>query len=658
MKRSIMFLSFVVHIFFTAKAQKTGFDNYPVYKGKDLGLTWSPKQSTFKIWSPGAAAMELRLYTDAQSAHPEKTLPLKLGKNGVWAITVPGNLLGKQYTFRALHHGQWAEEVPDPYTKAVGINGKRGMVINPATTHPQGWAKDQAPVLKNPTDAILYELHVRDASIAANSGIRHKGQFLGLTEKGTVNKSGLSTGLDHLKELGITHVHLLPSFDYNSVDEAQPNKPQYNWGYDPLNYNVPEGSYATNAADGVTRIKEFKQLVHTFHQNGLGVIMDVVYNHTAQTEKSNFNQLVPGYYYRQNDKGGFADASGCGNETASDRPMMQKFILESLIYWVKEYHVDGFRFDLMGIHDIATMNLIAAELRKIKPGILLYGEGWTAGASPLPEGQRAVKANAAQLKGVAVFSDDLRDGIKGTVFDINDRGFASGKAGMEESIKFGIVAACQHPQVDYSKVNYSKKPYAAAPGNTVSYCECHDNHVLWDKLALSAKDATMEERQNMHQLALSIVLTSQGIGFLHAGTEFLRSKQEVENSYKSPDSINAIDWSLKTKHKAVFDYVKALIAMRRAHPAFRLSTAAQVARLIRFDEGLPPQLIAYTLNGAAVKDSWKKIWVAYNGSSQPQSIALPSGNWQMAVKNNTVAKGSIAADITLAAYSCTVLYQR
>jgi pullulanase len=657
MKQTIMLVSFVVQLFFTAKAQKNGYDAYPFYQGKDLGLQWSPRQSIFKVWSPSATEMELRIYADAETATPEKTLPLVQGKNGVWAISVPGNLLGKLYTFRALHQGRWADEVPDPYAKAVGTNGKRAMVVDLAKTDPQGWGSDKAPVLKNPTDAIVYELHVRDASIAANSGIRQKGLFVGLTEKGTRNAAGLATGLDHLKELGITHVHLLPSFDYNSVDESQPGKAQYNWGYDPLNYNVPEGSYATNAADGVSRIREFKQLVHTFHQNGLGVIMDVVYNHTAQTEKSNFNQLVPGYYYRQNDKGGFSDASACGNETASDRPMMQKFMLESLIYWVKEYHVDGFRFDLMGIHDIATMNLIAAELRKIKPGILLYGEGWTAGASPLPENQRAVKANAAQLNGVAVFSDDLRDGIKGSVFDINDRGFASGKPGMEESIKFGITAACQHPQVDYTKVNYSKKPYAAAPGNTISYCECHDNHVLWDKLALSAKDATVRERQNMHELALSIVLTSQGIAFLHAGTEFLRSKQNVENSYNSPDSINAIDWSLKTKNKPIFDYVRALIAMRKAHPAFRLTTAAQVAQLIRFEENLPPQMVAYTINGAAVKDSWKKIWVGFNGSNRPQSLALPSGSWQLAINDNMIAGGTVSKEITVGAYGCTVLYQ-
>jgi pullulanase len=650
-------LFFLAQFFSAAKAQQSGFDAYPVYPGNDLGLNWSPRQTTFKVWSPPAAALELRLYRNDTDTTPTMVLPLQKGRQGVWAVTVPGNLLGQRYTFRALHGNRWGLEVPDPYAKAVGINGKRGAVVDMAATNFLGRVSDKAPRLKNPTDAVLYELHVRDASIAAHSGIRQKGKFLGLTETGTRNRAGLATGLDHLKELGITHVHLLPSFDYNSVDEGQPNKAQYNWGYDPLNYNVPEGSYATDVADPTARIREFKQLVAAFHQNGLGVVMDVVYNHTALTEQSNFNQLVPGYYYRQNDKGGFSDASACGNETASERPMVRQFILQSLLYWVKEYKVDGFRIDLMGIHDIATMNLIAKALRKVKPDILLYGEGWTAGRSPLPDSLRALKANVAKLEGIAVFGDDLRDAIKGSVFDINDRGFASGKPGMEESIKFGIAGACFHPQVDYTRVNYSKKPYATAPGQTISYCECHDNHVLWDKLAASAPEATVQEREAMHRLALSLVLTSQGIAFLHAGTEFLRSKNGVENSYNAPDSINAIDWGLKTKNKPTFDYVKALIAMRRAHPAFRLTTAKQVASLIRFEENLPPQTVAYTINGAAVKDGWKKIWVAYNGSDRPQSLALPSGDWQLAINDSMIAGGTVAKEITVGAFGCTVLHQ-
>ena len=478
--------------------------------------------------------------------------------------------------FRVQVDNKWLQEVPDPYAKSVGVNGKRAMVVDLDDTDPVDWSKDKSPALANPTDAIIYELHVRDASIAVNSGIKNKGKFLGLTEQGTKNTEGLSTGLDHLKELGVTHIHLLPFYDFYSVDESKPEKLQYNWGYDPLNYNVPEGSYSTNANDGVTRIRELKELVKTFHQNGLSVVMDVVYNHTMLTEDSYFNQLVPGYYYRQTPDGKFSNATACGNETASERPMMRKFMLESLQYWVKEYHVDGFRFDLMGVHDIATMNLIARELRKIKPDILLYGEGWTAGASPLPDSLRALKKYAYKLDNIAVFSDDIRDGIKGSVFRHEENGFASGRPGMEESIKFGIVASVKHPQVDYTKVNYSKAPYANEPSSTITYAECHDNHVLWDKLAISAKNATEDERKEMHKLALSIVLTSQGISFLHAGTEFLRSKKGHENSFNAGDSINAIDWSLKTKNKDVFEYVKALIKMRKEHPAFRMKTAKRL----------------------------------------------------------------------------------
>jgi pullulanase len=468
MKQGLMVFGFFIHLF-SAKAQTDDFLKYPVYNGNDLGLSYSPKETVFKIWAPVAKEVQVLLYKDAMAETPLQTINMQAGKNGTWVAKLPGNQAGRFYTFRVLVDNKWSEEVTDPYTKAVGVNGKRGLVLDLQDTNPDGWKQDKSPVFKNATDAVVYELHVRDASIAANSGISHKGKFLGLTEKGTVNNDGLATGLDHLKELGVTHIHLLPCFDFNSVDESMPDKPQYNWGYDPLNYNVPEGSYSSNAFDGAARIREFKQLVQAFHQNGLRVVMDVVYNHTALTEKSNFNQLVPGYYFRQAKDGAFSNASGCGNETASDREMMRKFILESLLYWVKEYHIDGFRFDLMGIHDIKTMNSIAAALRKIKPGILLYGEGWTAGASPLPDSVRAIKSNAAKLNGIAVFSDDIRDGIKGSVFDGADRGFASGKKGIEESIKFGIVASCYHHQLDYSKVNYSKAPYALTPASTCQY---------------------------------------------------------------------------------------------------------------------------------------------------------------------------------------------
>jgi pullulanase len=562
------------------------------------------------------------------------------------------------------------EAVPDPYAKAVGVNGKERMIIDLKQSNPKGWGNDKSPAFSllpgkrgvggEATDAVIYELHVRDASIAANSGIKNKGKFLGLTETGTKNSEGLSTGLDHLKDLGVTHIHLLPVFDFYSINEAKPDSPQYNWGYDPLNYNTTEGSYSTNPYDGISRIKEFKQLIKAFHENGLRVVMDVVYNHTMFTENSVFNQLVPGYYYRQARDGKFSNATACGNETASERAMMRKFMLESVKYWVQEYHVDGFRFDLMGVHDIATMNLISKELHRIKPGILLYGEGWTAGACPLPDSLRAIKANAAKLDGIAVFSDDIRDGIKGSVFNSNDKGFSSGKPGLEESIKFGIVASCKHPQVDYTKVNYSKAPYAAGPYNTITYAECHDNHVLWDKLAISAPDATEAQRKEMHKLALSIVLTSQGISFLHAGTEFLRTKKGNENSYNAGDSINAIDWSLKTKNHDVFEYVKALIKMRKDHPAFRMKTAKQIAANITFMGKLPEGVIAYTINGAAVKDKWSNIFVLLNGSNRERVFTLPSSprEWKVYINNNRMAGNKKqSSKLVLLPFSCTVFYQ-
>ena len=654
MKKLIMIVSFLSNLF-SLKAQVSKYDGYPVYTGNNLGLTYSSSVSKFKIWSPPAEKANLVIYEQGEGGTAGSVIEMNKGDEGTWHTSIQGDQRGKFYVFRVQVNGEWLNEVPDPYAKIVGVNGKRAMIEDLKKTNPEGWEKDKSPLLQNATDAIIYELHIRDASIAANSGIKNKGKFIGLAEKGTTNNDGLSTGLDHLKELGVTHIHLLPFFDYNSVDETKPGV-KYNWGYDPLNYNAPEGSYSTNPYDGLTRIKELKQLIQTLHANGLNVVMDVVYNHTALTEKSYFNQLVPGYYYRQTADGKFSDATACGNETASERAMMRKFMLESMKFWVQEYHVDGFRVDLMGVHDIVTMNLISKDLHKIKPGILLYGEGWTAGASPLPDSIRAIKKNAFKLDHIAVFSDDIRDGIKGSVFDHEDRGFVSGKQGMEESIKFGVVAACKHPQVNYNKVNYSKQPYAAEPYNTISYCECHDNHVLWDKLAISTKDITEAERKQMHKLALAIVLTSQGISFLHAGTEFLRSKRGVENSFESPDSINAIDWSLKTKNKDVFDYVKSLIKMRKTHPAFRMKTAKQVVAGIRFINKVPPQVVAYSINGTAAGDSWKKIIVIYNGAPVEQAIPLSAGKWMLFTGDNN-EKQALNGKVLAQARSCTILYQ-
>jgi len=654
MKKSLMLFAWLFNVF-SAKAQKTIYDSYPVYKGPDLGLIYSSKSSLFRVWAPTAEKVQIIFYNAGDRGDPTGFLDMNKDLNGTWSTKVLGDIKGKFYVFKVQINGKWLNEVPDPYAKAVGVNGKRAMVVDLKETSPANWEKDKSPVFKNKTDAILYELQIRDASISSNSGIKNKGKYLGLTETGTKNEEGLSTGLDHIKELGVTHVHLLPCFDFYSLDESKPDKAQYNWGYDPLNYNAPDGSFSTNPYDGVTRIKEFKQMVQSFHQNGLRVIMDVVYNHTRLTEDSYFNQLVPGYYYRQTKDGKFSNATACGNETASERYMMRKFMLESVLYWVKEYHIDGFRFDLMGVHDIETMNLISKELHKIKPDILLYGEGWTAGSSPLPDSLRAIKKYAYKLDHIAVFSDDIRDGIKGSVFEYADKGFASGKPRMEESIKFGIVASCKHPQVDYTKVNYSKAPYSAQPWNTITYAECHDNHVLWDKLAISARNATEAERKEMDKLAMSIVLTSQGISFLHAGTEFLRTKKGVENSFESPDSINAIDWSLKTINKEIFEYVKGLIKMRKEHPAFRMKSAKEIADNLQFIDAGQKGLITYIINGQQVNDRWKKILIILNSDSR-KTVSLPNGIWKTAILNRHFEDVDISR-LIVEPYSCTILYQ-
>ena len=645
---------------------------YPEYRGNDLGLIYTPQGSHFRIWSPAAEKAELIFYGSSLGNDRKSVIQLSKAENGTWKAFVSGNLKGSYYVFRIFTHGKWLAEVPDPYAKAVGTNGRRAVVVDMKDTRPFGWEADKSPVFSSrkgmpaqtgglPVDAVIYELHVRDATIDASSAVGAKGKFSGLTEVAAMNIGAVQTGLDHLQELGVTHVHLLPSYDFYSIDESKRDSLQYNWGYDPLNYNTPEGSYSSNPDDGITRIKEFKEMIQAMHKKGLRVVMDVVYNHTMLTENSYFNQLVPGYYYRQTADGSFSNASACGNETASERPMMRKFMRESLKFWVEEYHIDGFRFDLMGIHDIETMNLISKELHQLKPDILLYGEGWTAGSSPIPDSLRALKKNAYQLDKIAVFSDDLRDGIKGSVFEHKDKGFVSGKPGMEESIKFGVVAACKHPQVDYTKVNYSKAPYAKEPGQVVSYCECHDNHVLWDKLAISNSTDSPELRRKMHMLALSIVLTSQGISFLHAGTEFLRSKKGVENSFNAGDSINAINWFDKADNSDVFQFVRGLIAMRRDHPAFRMVTAEQIASHITFEQ-VGEGLVSFTINGESVGDDWKKVRVIYNSRTEPVKIPLQSGSWQIFAHGNALVTpdfgfSKVQETISVSPLSATILFR-
>jgi len=634
-------------------------ENYPLYSGKDLGVNYSPAKTVFKIWAPTASSVKLRLYKTGNGGEAFNIISMNKGPHGEWVTTVTKNIKNIYYTFQVYVNKKWLDETPGIYAQAVGVNGMRGMVVDLATTNPVNWKNDKKPFQKNFTDIIIYESHVRDISIDINSGIKEKGRFLGLAQTGTKSVEGLSTGLDHLKELGVTHIHLLPSFDFNSVDESKPELNMYNWGYDPLNYNVPEGSFSTNPYDGNVRIKEFKQMVQSLHANGLRVILDVVYNHTAN-RNAPFNDMVPGYYYRYNLDGTYSDASGCNNETASEKAMMQKFMIESVAYWAKEYHLDGFRFDLMGIHDIATMNMISDTLHKIDPTIFVYGEGWTAGASTLPEVDRAVKKNVYKLNKIAAFSDEIRDGLHGPYNNVKVKGFVSGGSGTKESVMFGIVASTQNSQIDYSKVNYSKAPWAAEPYQSINYVSCHDDNTMFDRLVIANPDASEEDLIKMDKLAQTAVLTSQGVAFLQSGAEMLRTKKGVANSYNSPDSINEINWSRKFKYIDVFNFYKGLIALRKNHPAFRMPSTKMIKQHLHFIETQDPLLIAYTINNHANNDKWRDILVLLNGNKTEKDITLPPGSWTLVVDGKTVnEKGlkQITSTISVPATTAFVLYK-
>ena len=612
------------------------YNSWPSYDGSDLEMVVEGNTTRFTLWSPEAQAARVMLYDTDRNTPATDTLQMKKSEKGTWRASVDQPLYGKFYTFSIKYDGKWLAETPGVWAKALGTNGQRAAIIDFDTTDPEGWAQDKGPKVDNITDVVLYEVHHRDFSIDPSSGIVHKGKFLAMTEPMTTNNYGEKTGIEHLKDLGVTHVHILPSYDYNSVDEENLQKNQYNWGYDPVNYNTPDGSYSTDPADPKARVSEMKQMIKALHDAGIGVVMDVVYNHTAQNDDSNFSLTAPGYYYRHRPDGSYSDASGCGNETASERQQMSDFIVNSVKYWADEYHIDGFRFDLMAIHDIETMNRVAAELKKVNPSIFVYGEGWTAGDSPLPVERRALKENVSKMEGIAVFSDDIRDAIKGHYSDASDRGFATGKPGNEETVKIGIVAATAHPQVDYSKGNNSKFPYATSPEMVINYVSCHDDLMLTDKLAKSMPGSTEAERQRAARLAQSIVFTSQGTPFMFAGEELFRDKKGVHNSYKSPDSINAINWDLKHKNAEQYDYYRELIALRKAHPAFRMTSAEDIAKNLVFDKVSEPNLISYSLKNNANGDEWKEIKLVFNGSSEPRTVKVPKGNWIVVARDGQI----------------------
>ena len=589
-------------------------------------VSYSPKQTTFKLNAPKKPT--LRIYEAGKGGKVEKKIKMKQTSENVWETTISGDLKGKFYTFD-IGRG----ETPGVFAKAVGINGKRGAIVDMKTTNPSGWNSDRRLTLKSPADLIIYEMHHRDFSIDASSGLVNKGKFLALTEQKAIK---------HLKELGVNAVHILPSYDFASIDESNTTTPQYNWGYDPLNYNVPEGSYSFDAEQPTRRIMEFKQMVQALHKAGIRVILDVVYNHTFDIEGGNFDRTFPMAYYRYTADGKPSNGSGCGNETASEKPLMRQFILESMKYWATEYHIDGFRVDLMGIHDIETMNLIRKELTAIDPNIFIYGEGWTAETCAYPTEKLALKAHIKQMPGIAAFSDELRDALRGPFSDDKQAAFLGGIAGFEESIKAGIAGMIAHPQVDYTKVNYTKEAWANEPTQMISYVSCHDDMCLVDRLKASIPEAAydMEEVIRLNQLAQTAVFTSQGIPFMLSGEEMLRDKKGVHNSFNSSDEINHLDWNNLKKYPQVFAYYKGLIQMRKAHPAFRLGSAELVRKHLEF---LPTQdcLVAFRLKNHAGSDKWNNIYVVLNGSTNLQSVNIPKGKYTIVANNGVINEAGI-----------------
>lgn len=625
------------------------FDKIYGYDG-DLGAIYSKDKCKFILWAPTAENVQLALYGDNGydfDCEAKEVYTMSKGINGTWIVEINGDFNGQFYNYLININGK-ISEVVDPYAKAVGVNGNRGMVIDLNTTNPEGWEKDTKPELKSATDSIIYEVHVRDLSIDETSGIsnEYKGKFKALTIwDSCIPGTTVKTVVNHIKDMGFTHIHLLPAFDFGSIDENKLEQPQFNWGYDPKNYNVPEGSYSTNPYLGDVRIKEFKEMVKALHEAGIRVVMDVVYNHTYNLD-SCLNNAVPGYYYRQDENGEYSDASACGNETASERYMFRRYMVDSVVYWAKEYHIDGFRFDLMGIHDIETMKLIREELNKIDSSIIMYGEGWTGGPSPLKEELAALKKNTYKFDKlqIAAFSDDCRDGVKGHVFYDEETGFVNGKDGLEETIKFAVVASTHHKDIDKENIVYSNEFWANEPYQTINYASAHDNYTLWDKLQISTPNCTEEELIAMNKLIAGIILTSQGISFVHAGEEMARTKEDeegklVENSFESSDKVNKIYWDRKVKYKDLFEYYKGLISLRKEYKAFRMNTNEEIKENIHFlKKGVnfsENNLVAYIIDAKNIDIKCEKIAVIINANNKDVDVELEESNWHVMVDEKT-----------------------
>lgn len=593
-------------------------------------MSYSPEATHFELWSPDAERVEVVLYSGDTLV---EEFDLTAAEKGLWRGSAEGDRKGLYYAFRVTIDGKPLKETAGIFAKALDVNGNRGAIIDMRDTDPEGWSEDKTQKVK-PSEIVIYEMHYRDMTAHASAGSSYPGKYIGMAERGTRSLEGHATGIDHLVELGVTHIHLLPTADFGSIDESQPTD-QYNWGYEPKNYNTPEGTYSTDPATPETRIREFKTLVKSLHDAGLSVVLDVVYNHTTVAENCGFELTVPGYFYRMREDGTFADGSGCGNETASEKPMMRKYMVESLEYWVKEYHIDGFRFDLMAIHDIETMNLIRERLEALNPDILLYGEGWAAQAPLYDEDKLAFKRYTHRMPGVAAFSDDIRDALRGTL-DLSKGGFIHGVEGNKEGVKFGIVGAIEHPEVEYRETAWT-----ASPSQHISYVACHDDHNLRDRLEHISPDASEAERLQMVRLAHLGVFSSQGIPFIFAGEEMYRSKLGEKNTYNLPDKYNAIDWSLKSQYANLVEYHKGLIAMRKAHPAFAMGDAELLREHLSFIENENSAALGFVLDNLETIDPAKRIVVLMNGSREAVEFSIPAGEYKWICDGEAVSANGI-----------------
>ena len=593
-------------------------------------MKYSPEATLFELWSPDAERVVLRLYKGDDVVSKQE---MQRAERGLWRATAEGDNKGLYYTFQVTIDGKELSETAGIFARALDVNGNRGAIIDMRDTDPEGWSEDKTLEIA-PEDIVIYEMHYRDMTAHASAGSSSPGKYIGMAQRGTRSPEGLATGIDHLVELGVTHVHLLPTADFGSIDESQHSE-QYNWGYEPKNYNTPEGTYSTDPATPEVRIREFKSLVKAMHDAGLAVVLDVVYNHTTNTANCGFELTVPGYFYRMREDGTFADGSGCGNETASERPMMRKYMVESLEYWVKEYHIDGFRFDLMAIHDIETMNLIRSRLEEINPNILLYGEGWAAQAPLYDESKLAFKRYTHLMPGIGAFSDDIRNALRGTL-DLSQGGFIHGVAGNKEALKFGIVGGIIHPEV-----NHSEAAWCQSPRQHISYVTCHDDHNLRDRLEHLSPNAPESELIQMVRLAQMGVFTSQGIPFIFCGEEMYRSKLGEKNTYNLPDKYNAIDWSLKSQYADLVAFHKGLIAMRKAHPAFSLGEAVAVRNHLRFIESDNEAAVGFVLYDLKGIDSAESIVVLMNGSREAVEFDIPKATYKWIYDGENISSRGI-----------------